>query len=78
MSYAPFLQAATTGVPGRWQRTFVVLPPVAFAEFFAVIATAIVFWKVLGTDAGYAWVPQHRTWVRRPAGRQLPVAAEAR
>jgi Gpi18-like mannosyltransferase len=46
LSYAPFL----------WQRTFVPLPLVAFAEFLAVIATLLVFWNVVGGDG---------RWLRR-------------
>jgi Gpi18-like mannosyltransferase len=60
LSYAPFL----------WQRTFVALPLVAFAEFLAVIATVLVFGNVVGPGGA-------GSWLRRPvprAGLGAPVS----
>ncbi len=64
LSYAPFL----------WNRTFVALPLVAFAEFLAVIATMLVFWNVVGRHGDQRVL---RRDVRRPAAPQRPVAAGA-
>ena len=61
LSYAPFL----------WQRTFVALPLVAFAEFLAVIATVLVFGNVVGPGGAGSWLrrPVPRAgWVHPSAG----------